>query len=83
MAAQGEPPATTEIKCSEAVNVNCLKEVPEPGPSARSNVESPSKSVVSSFWASSRSVEELRKLQREDRDIGPIVAAKLEGRRPP
>ena len=63
-------------------HINCLKEVPEPGPSSRSGVESPSKSVVSSFWASSRSVEELRKLQMEDPDIGPIVAAKLEGKRP-
>ena len=82
MAAQGEPPAATETKCNEAVNINCLKEVPEPGPSSRSDAESPGKSVVSSFWASSRSVDELRKLQREDLDIGPFVAAKLEGKRP-
>ena len=27
-------------------------------------------------------MEELRKLQREDPDIGPIVEAKLEGKRP-
>ena len=53
MATQGELPAATETKCNEAVNVNCLKEVPEPGPSSRSDVESPGRHVVSSFWASS------------------------------
>ena len=73
---------SAETKCNEPVNVNCLKEVPEPGPSSRSDVELPGKSVVSSFWASSRSVDELRKLQREDPDIGLIVAVKLEGKRP-
>ena len=84
MAAHSELTVATEAKGNKAENAKCLKEVPEPGPSSRSDVETPEakQSIATSFWASSRSVEELRKLQREDSDIGPIVEAKLEGKRP-
>ena len=84
MAAQSELTVATEAKGNKVENAKCLREVPEPGPSSRSDVETPEakQSIATSFWASSRSVEELRKLQREDPDIGPIVEAKLEGTRP-
>ena len=84
MAAQSELTVAAEAKGNKAENAKCLKEVPEPGPSSRSDVETSEakQSIATSFWASSRSVEELRKLQREDPDIGPIVEAKLEGKRP-
>ena len=34
------------------------------------------------FWANTRSAKDLRKLQREDTDIGPIIEAKLKDKRP-
>ena len=83
MAAHGEPPATTETKGNEVENAKCLKEIPKPGSLSENDIELPEvRSNVSSFWASSKSIEALRKLQSEDPDIGPIVAAKLEGKRP-
>ena len=75
MAAQSELTVATEAKGNKMENAKCLKEVPEPGPSSRSDVETPEakQSIATSFWASSRSAEELRKLQREIQTLGQLL----------
>ena len=68
----------------ESEKVKCLKEISEAGPSSNDPVEpvvrEPDK--VTAFWASTRPVQDLRRFQREDADIGPIVTAIESGKRP-
>lgn len=68
----------------EVIDVKCLKDEPAPETSSKAESKTPEvrQTVNLSFWASSRSAEELRSLQREDPDIGPIVSAMLEDKRP-
>ena len=60
---------------------SCLRQVSVLGTSSQGATEPPEGKLVT-FWASSRSTEELRQLQKEEPDIGPIISAKLSGNRP-
>ena len=59
VAAQSELTVATEAKGNKVENAKCLKEIPEPGPFSRSDVETPEakQSVTTSFKASSKSAE--------------------------
>ena len=68
----------------ESENVRSLKEMPEAGPSSKDSSESIEREQdkVTTFWASTRSLQDLCRLQREDTDIGPIATAMESGKRP-
>ena len=64
--------------------VKCLKETSEARPSSKDPVEPVARKPdkVTAFWASTRPVQDLRRLQREDANIGPIVTAMESGKGP-
>ena len=82
--AQEEQTHITGSNSEEMIGVKCLKEKPKPGPSSQgaSHPSEPQRSNLLTFWANTRSAEDLQKLQREDSDIGPIINAKLKDKRP-
>ena len=68
----------------ESEKVKCLKETSEAWPSSRDPAEPVAREPdkVTTFWASTKPVQELRRLQREDADIGPILTAMESGKQP-
>ena len=73
-----------DLKEGESEKVKCLKEISEAGPSSKDPAESAKKEPdkVTTFWASTRPLQDLLRLQREDTDIGPIMLAMESGKRP-
>ena len=73
-----------DLKEGESEKVKCLKEISEAGPSSKDPAESAKKEPdkVTTFWASTRPLQDLLRLQREDTDIGPIILAMESGKRP-
>ena len=75
---------TIETQEGETVDGKYLREVPEAGTTSQAAPE-PSEAKqegIMTFWASTSPKEELSRLQREDPDIGPILAAKMSGNKP-
>ena len=68
----------------ESEKAKFLKETSEAGPSSKDPVEPVSREPdkVTAFWASTRPVQDLLRLQREGADIGPIVTAMEPGKGP-
>ena len=60
-------------------SLKALDEAPEPGTSSQDKENERQHVSVLTTWSKTRSVEELRKLQKEDSDIGPILEAKVLG----
>ena len=71
----------SESQKGESVDTKCLREVSEVATTSQGTTE-PKQEAVMTFWASTRSKEELSRLQKEDPDIGPILAAKVSGNKP-
>ena len=68
----------------ELERVKCLKEASEAGPSSKDQSEPAAREPekVTTFWASTRPLQDLSRLQRKDTDIGPVVTAMESGKRP-
>ena len=65
--------------------VKALAEASEPGPQSSPDATEPAdvkSGIISTTWASTRSTEDLRRLQREDPDIARVLAAKVAGKQP-
>ena len=81
MSEQRDHSALTENNEGRLQVASCVRQASVPGISSQGATE-PSEGKLVTFWASSRSTEELSQLQKEDPDIGPIISAKLSGNRP-
>ena len=84
IAAQENQSAGTQIKVGEFEVIKALAQESELGPSSPNATEPQEvkQGSVSTTWTSTRSTEDLRRCQREDPDIAPILKAKMAGKRP-
>lgn len=81
---QEKQPKVGDSEAGQSEDLRAIQEMSEPGTSLQDALQQTEKKSVnvSTYWAGTRSTEELCKLQRDDPDIGPLLTAKISGSKP-
>lgn len=73
-----------DSEAGQSEDLRAIQEMSETGTSLQDALQQTEKKSVnvSTYWAGTRSTEDLCKLQRDDPDIGPLLTAKISGSKP-